>query len=198
MAPGLPIHRSTFFAGGNISPALPTNLLRIDGLKRTCGEFCCFLFFWRHVGNFVASCSFGGTWEICCFLFFWRHLGDSFASWSFGGTFWETIFLVEGYLLFVFLSFSSYWLIVTWCIDLLLHPLPSALLGLFVHLPFFFHFMATPRIVGGCWYIAIDTLSTLGSLFSSIPPYLIVRDSGTWGDWHHVYFEIMSINADIV
>jgi hypothetical protein len=31
----------------------------------------------------------------------------------------------------------------------------------------------------GCWYIAVDTLSTLGSLFSSIPPYLVVRDSGT-------------------
>jgi hypothetical protein len=30
-----------------------------------------------------------------------------------------------------------------------------------------------------CWYIAIDTLSTIGSLFSSIPPHLIVRDSGT-------------------
>jgi hypothetical protein len=34
MAPGLPIHRSSFFAGGNIGPALPTNLLRMDGLKR--------------------------------------------------------------------------------------------------------------------------------------------------------------------
>jgi hypothetical protein len=30
-----------------------------------------------------------------------------------------------------------------------------------------------------CWYIAVDTLSTLGSLFSSIPPYCIVGDSGT-------------------
>jgi hypothetical protein len=30
-----------------------------------------------------------------------------------------------------------------------------------------------------CWYIAVDTLSTLGSLFSSIPPYrVLVRDSG--------------------
>jgi hypothetical protein len=64
--------------------------------------------------------------------------GDSFASCSFGGTFWETIFLVEGYLLFVFLSFGSDWLIVTLCIVLLLHPLPSVLLGLFVHLPFSF------------------------------------------------------------
>jgi hypothetical protein len=30
-----------------------------------------------------------------------------------------------------------------------------------------------------CLYIAINTLSTLGSLFPSIPPYLVVRDSGT-------------------
>jgi hypothetical protein len=44
--------------------------------------------------------------------------------------------LVEGYLLFVFLSFGSYWLIVSWCIVLLLHPLPSVVFGLFVHLPF--------------------------------------------------------------
>jgi hypothetical protein len=36
------------------------------------------------------------------------------------------------------LIFGSYWLIVTWCIVLLLHPLPSVLLGLFVHLPFSF------------------------------------------------------------
>ncbi len=39
-------------------------------------------------GDIVASCYFGGTW------------GISFASCSFGGIFWETIFLVEGYLLF--------------------------------------------------------------------------------------------------
>jgi hypothetical protein len=36
------------------------------------------------------------------------------------------------------LVFGSYWLIVTRCIVLLLHPLPSVLLGLFVHLPFSF------------------------------------------------------------
>jgi hypothetical protein len=125
MAPGLPIHRSTFFTGGDIGPALPTNLLRIDGLEQTWG-FCCFLFFWRHVGILflpVLLEALGG------FLLLPR---------SFGSTFWETIFLVEGYLLFVFLSFGSYWLIVTWCIVLLLHPLLSALLGLFVHLPFSF------------------------------------------------------------
>jgi hypothetical protein len=32
----------------------------------------------------------------------------SFASCSFEGTFWGTIFLVEGYLLFVFHSFGSF------------------------------------------------------------------------------------------
>jgi hypothetical protein len=47
-------------------------------------------------GEFVASCSFGGTWAILLL------------PGSFGSTFWETIFLVEGYLLFVFLSFSSF------------------------------------------------------------------------------------------
>jgi hypothetical protein len=48
------------------------------------------------MGEFVASCSFGGTWVI------------SFTSCSFEGIFWETNFLVEGYLLFVFLSFGSF------------------------------------------------------------------------------------------
>ncbi len=32
-------------------------------------------------------------------------------------------------------------------------------------------------LVVRCWYIAVDTLSTLGTLFSSIP-YCVVRDSG--------------------
>ncbi len=48
------------------------------------------------LGEFVASCSFGCTWMI------------SFASCLFGGTFCETIFLVEGYLLFAFLSFGFF------------------------------------------------------------------------------------------
>ncbi len=39
---------------------------------------------------------------------------------------------------FLSLVFGSYWLIVTWCIVLLLQHLPSVLLGLFVHLPFSF------------------------------------------------------------
>ncbi len=60
------------------------------------GGFCCFWFFWRHLGDFVASCSFGGTWGILLL------------PGSFGSTFWETIFLVKGYLLFVFLSFGSF------------------------------------------------------------------------------------------
>ncbi len=33
--------------------------------------------------------------------------------------------------------------------------------------------------ISGCWDTHVDTLSTLGSLFSSIPPYCVVRDSGT-------------------
>ncbi len=37
MALGLPIHRSIFFTGGDISPALPTNLLVMDGIKRWWG-----------------------------------------------------------------------------------------------------------------------------------------------------------------
>ncbi len=48
-------------------------------------------------------------------------------------------------------SFGSYWLIVTWCIVLLLHPLPSVLLGLFVHpLGLYTSILATPyESVGG-------------------------------------------------
>ncbi len=47
------------------------------------------------------------------------------------------------------------------------------------------HFFVTNISSGNpyCWDITVDTLSILGSLFSSIPPYRIVRDSGTWGDW---------------
>jgi hypothetical protein len=37
-----------------------------------------------------------------------KRLWDSCASCSFEGTSWETMFLVEGYLLFVFLSFGSF------------------------------------------------------------------------------------------
>jgi hypothetical protein len=47
----------------------------------------------------------GHNFASCCF---WKYLEDSFASCSFGGIFWEIIFLVEGYLLFVFLSFGSF------------------------------------------------------------------------------------------
>jgi hypothetical protein len=45
--------------------------------------------------DFVVSCSLGGT------------LGILLLPGSFGSTFWETIFLMEGYLLFIFLSFGS-------------------------------------------------------------------------------------------
>jgi hypothetical protein len=46
MAPGLPIYRSTFSAGGDIGPVLPTNLHVMAGNRR--GE-----------GDSIASCSFG-------------------------------------------------------------------------------------------------------------------------------------------
>jgi hypothetical protein len=52
------------------------------------------------------------------------------------GFFFRSSFLEP--IFFLSLVFGSYWLIVTWCIVLLLHPLPSVLLGLFVHLPFSF------------------------------------------------------------
>ena len=67
----------------------------MDGVKRMWGILLLPVLLEAR-GEFVASCSFGGTWVI------------SFASCPFGGTFWETIFLVEGYLLFVFLSFGSF------------------------------------------------------------------------------------------
>ncbi len=72
MAPGLLIHRSTFSAGGDIGPALPTNLLVMAGTGIRPGR------------------------------------GILLLPGSFGSTFWETIFLVKGYLLFVFLSFGSF------------------------------------------------------------------------------------------
>jgi hypothetical protein len=76
------------------------------------------------------------------------------------------------------LVFGSYWLIVTWCIVLLLHPLPSVLLDLFVHLPFSFSASWLCHESWGGVSITVDTLNTLGSLFSSISPYRLVRDSG--------------------
>jgi hypothetical protein len=70
MAPGLPIYRSTFSVGGNISPMLPTNLHVMAGIR--------------------------------------PGRGILLLPGSFGSTFQETIFLVKGYLLFVFLSFGSF------------------------------------------------------------------------------------------
>ncbi len=72
-------------------------ILLLSVLLEALEGFCCFLIFWRHLGDFVAFCSFGGTWGILLL------------PGSFGSTFRETIFLVKGYLLFVFLSFGSYW-----------------------------------------------------------------------------------------
>jgi hypothetical protein len=49
----------------------------------------------------------------------------------------EIIFLAEVYFLLSSLLII-FWLIVTWCIVILLHHLPSVLFGLFVHLPLSF------------------------------------------------------------
>ena len=38
---------------------------------------------------------------------------------------------------------------------------------------------STQPHASNCWDTDLDTLSTLGSLFSSIPPYRVARDSGT-------------------
>ena len=46
MAPELPIYRSTFSAGGDIGPVLPTNLHVMAG-NRGGGGFYCFLFLWK-------------------------------------------------------------------------------------------------------------------------------------------------------
>ncbi len=61
---------------------------------------------------------------------------------SLGLPFFEPIF-------FWSLVFGSNWLIVTWCIVLLLHPLPSVLLGLSVHLPFSFSASWLPHELWG-------------------------------------------------
>jgi hypothetical protein len=82
---------------------------------------------------------------------FWIFLGDLFLDevWFFGSS-----------------AFSLIWLIVKWCTVLLLHPCLVSFGSICPSPIFFFRFMATPQIVGGCWYIAVDTLSTLGALFS--------------------------------
>ncbi len=96
------------------------------------------------------------------FLVLWetRFLGWSYSSFSLP-------FSIFGWLLHGAMSFI--------CIlypELLWVPLSIS------HFLFLFH-LATPyEIMQGCWYITIDTLSTLGSLFSSIAPYHIVRDLG--------------------
>jgi hypothetical protein len=55
MSPGLPIYRSTFSAGSNISPMLPTNLHVMVGNRG--GE-----------GDSIASCSFGKHYSGDIFL----------------------------------------------------------------------------------------------------------------------------------
>ena len=91
---------------------------------------------------------------------------------------WRQFSWMKASLLFVF-HFSVLFQLIVRCIVLLLHRLPRFFL-VSPSIPFFrFHLASPYEIVGGCWYIAVDTLSTLGSLFSSIPPYRVARDSGT-------------------
>jgi hypothetical protein len=82
IGPEPPIHRSTFFAGGNIGPV--SHPIHFEWMGLSGG------------GDIVASCSFGGTWGILLLLVLLKAF------------FWETIFLVKGYLLYVFLSFGSF------------------------------------------------------------------------------------------
>ena len=91
---------------------------------------------------------------------------------------WRQFSWMKASLLFVF-HFSVLFQLIVRCIVLLLHRLPRFVL-VSPSIPIFrFHLASPYEIVGGCWYIAVDTLSTLGSLFSSIPPSRVVRDSGT-------------------
>ncbi len=96
-------------------------------------------------------------------------LGEVF---FFGSSLFRTIFF------FLSLVFGSYWLIVTWCIVILLHHLPlECPFGSLRPSPiFFFRFMATIRHES----IAVDTLSTLSlerlTLLSSTLPWILVKN----------------------
>ena len=91
--PRAPNQEGRLLCGDVIGLELPTNLLVMDGLAGG-GERGLFLPFHE-----TQSLSF------CCFLFIWKHiLGDD-----------EVCFFGSS-------VFSSIWLIVKWCIFLLLHP----------------------------------------------------------------------------
>jgi hypothetical protein len=73
--------------------------------------------------------------------------------------------------------FWFFWLIVTWCIVLLLHPLPSVLLDLFVPPVFSVSWLRHESWGGVSMYV--DTLSTLGPHSSPHPSSpCVVRDRG--------------------
>jgi hypothetical protein len=105
------------------------------------------------VGIILLPVVFGSTWRILllpvlleilgiffCFLFFWRHFfGDNFLG---------------GRLPSICLPFFWFcWLIVTWCIVLLLHPLPSVLLGFFVPTAFFISWLRHKSWGGVSMYV---------------------------------------------
>ncbi len=86
--------------------------------------------------------------------------GILFASCSFEGTFWGDNFLGGRLPSFCLPFFWFFWLIVTWCIVLLLHPLPSVFLGLFAPTAFSVSWLRHESWGGVSMYV--DTLSTLG------------------------------------
>ncbi len=95
--------------------------------------FCCLLFFWKH-------------WGLCCFLFFWRHvLGDNSLGWSLPSC---CLPLVASFCWLLHGALSFYCIL---CLDFLW--VSSSIYHFFL-----FHLATSYEIVGGCWYIAVDTL----------------------------------------
>jgi hypothetical protein len=80
--------------GGNISPTLPTNLFLWMGIRKALGILLLPVLL--------------EAMRILLLPVLLGALGDSVAFCSIGGTFQDTFFLMEGYLLFVFISFGSF------------------------------------------------------------------------------------------
>jgi hypothetical protein len=115
------------------------NLLQMDGLKLGRGE------------------SLASMGRVLFFPVLLEALEDSVAFYSFEGTFWETIFLAEAYLLFVF----HFWFFLVDCGALTFFCilcLDFLWVSLSISHFFCFHLAMPYEIMGGCWYIAVDTL----------------------------------------
>jgi hypothetical protein len=149
---GCRTRKNAFRIGGNTFYNRKNKILmKIPEFKRSgiglIAEFRGILNRFSNLGDFVACCSFGGTWGILllpvllealggffCLLFFWRHfLGDNFL----GGRLPS----------FCLPFFWFFWLIATWCIVLHLHPLPSLL-------------WASPSVLS-CFYLTESPLFSL-------------------------------------